>query len=70
MAKRNYGTISGKCSHCGINLYAELQNRPHSIAMPCNLRGCPFETREAQQQRYQEDMKVLPASEGMTYYEG
>ena len=70
MVKRNFGTLSGKCAVCGINLYEESGNRPHIKAMPCNVKACPYETAESQAHRLQEEMRVLPAGEGMTYYEG
>jgi len=46
MARRVEWKAIGKCVVCGINLYAETDNKPHKIAMPCNLEGCPYETPE------------------------
>lgn len=69
MVKRNFGTISGKCGVCGINLYAESDNKPHSIAMPCNLKVCPFETIEEQSKRFAEEMSLPPPGQGEIFYE-
>jgi hypothetical protein len=69
MARRIDWKPTGKCSHCGINLYAETGNQPHKIAMPCNVSGCPFETPEQQQKLRLEDFKIKPAGQGYTYYE-
>ncbi len=70
MAKRHFGTISGKCSLCGINLYTESKDRPHIAAMPCNIKACPYEKSEDQALRFAEEMRVLPAGQGDIYYDG
>lgn len=30
----------GKCSHCGINCWAETNNEP--AIWPCGVEGCPY----------------------------
>jgi hypothetical protein len=54
-------TKVGECQICGINVYdrgninkafiylgKERLGMPREIAMPCGLKGCPFETKEEQ----------------------
>jgi hypothetical protein len=36
-----FGTITGKCTICGVNLWSNLNKRP--AYMPCNIKMCPFE---------------------------
>lgn len=36
-----FGTITGKCSICGINLWSGCANGP--AYMPCNIKRCPYE---------------------------
>ena len=69
MARRIDMTKSGKCTICGINLYEERDNKPHQIAMPCNLQGCPYETPEQQRALKLSDFAMPPAGKGVIYYE-
>lgn len=69
MARRLELTKTGKCAHCGINVYAETNNRPHQMAMPCNVPGCPYETPEQQRALKLIDFAIPPAGKGVTYYE-
>jgi hypothetical protein len=69
MARRVEWKAVGKCKVCGINLYAETDNKPHKIAMPCNLGGCPYETPEQQQSADEFWRSLPPAGKGVTYYE-
>lgn len=54
-------TKVGECHVCGINAYdrgdlnkpftylgRERLGMPREVAMPCGLKGCPFETKEEQ----------------------
>lgn len=42
MAKLNYRELkpTGKCKTCGINLWAEHDNKP--AVWPCGIPGCPY----------------------------
>lgn len=42
MARLNFRKMqpTGKCTHCGINCWAETDNQP--AIWPCGLEGCPY----------------------------
>lgn len=45
LKKFNKMTITGTCPICGINLWAETDNKP--AIMPCNLKDCPYPAQSA-----------------------
>lgn len=69
MARRIELTKIGKCANCGINLYEETSARPHNMAMPCNVSGCPYETPDQQRTLKLIDFAIPLAGKGVTYYE-
>lgn len=69
MARRVELTKIGKCANCGINLYEETNARPHNMAMPCNIGGCPYESAAQQRALKLSDFSIPPAGRGVTYYE-
>jgi hypothetical protein len=44
--KKDYGTVTGKCPVCTINLWSKADNKP--VIWPCGVLSCPHETPEEQ----------------------
>lgn len=41
MAKKDYGTVTGKCPICEINYWSSCGNKP--AIFPCGIVNCPNE---------------------------
>ena len=46
MAKKDFGTCTGKCTVCTINLWEATNGKP--AVFPCNIEGCPYEDPKSQ----------------------
>jgi len=60
MAKQNYGTCTGKCPICTINIWDASDDKP--VIWPCNILGCPHEDPKKQNLRIGLEFRSITGS--------
>lgn len=52
--RRDFGTVTGKCPICTINLWTSTGGKP--AIWPCNIKDCPHEKAEDQNRKDPADL--------------
>jgi hypothetical protein len=50
LAKHDFGSVTGKCEICTINLWDSCGSKP--AVWPCNVKDCPYEDAELQHSHF------------------